>query len=71
MVTADYHTPDWGCLVDFFYNQGLKTCWHGWPGIEPTTLDSGVYDLSATANKFKKVKDDKLIILRLLIQFYI
>jgi len=34
---------------------GLKNCFHGWPGIEPTTttLDlssqSGAYDLSATA----------------------
>jgi len=39
----------------FFCNQGLKNCWHGRPGIEPTTttLDlssqSGAYDLSAMA----------------------
>jgi len=36
-----------------FCNPGLKNYWHGWPGIEPTTLDlcsqSGAYDLSATA----------------------
>jgi len=34
----------------FFCNPALKNCWHGWPGIEPTTLDlssqSGAYDLS-------------------------
>jgi len=34
-----------------FCNPGLKNCWHGRPGIEPTTLDlnsqSGAYDLSA------------------------
>jgi len=55
MATADYYYPDWECLVDFFCNPGLKNCWHGWPGIEPTTttLDlssqSGAYDLSAMA----------------------
>jgi len=52
MVTADYHYPDWGCLVDIFFNPGLKNCWHGRPGIEFTTLylssQSGAYDLSAT-----------------------
>jgi len=43
-------------LLIFFCNPGLKNCWHGWPGIEPTTktLDlssqSGAYDLSATAS---------------------
>jgi len=53
MATADYYYPDWECLVDFFCNPGLKNCWHGWPGIEPPTLDlssqSGAYDFSATA----------------------
>jgi len=55
MATADYYYPDWECLVDFFCNPELKNCWHGWPGIEPTTttLDlssqSVAYDLSATA----------------------
>jgi len=39
MITADYYYPDWECLVDFFGNPGLKNCWHGWPGIKPTTLD--------------------------------
>jgi len=43
-------------LLIFFCNLGLKNCWHGWPGIEPTTLDlssqSGAYDLSATATPF-------------------
>jgi len=39
MVTADYYYPDWECLVDFLCNPGLKNCWHGQPGIEPTTLD--------------------------------
>jgi len=37
----------------FFCNPELKNCWHGRPGIEPTTLDlsfqSGAYDLLATA----------------------
>jgi len=57
MATADYHYPDWECLADFFSNPGLKNCWHGWPGIEPTTttLDlssqSGAYDLSASATR--------------------
>jgi len=50
MVTADYYSPDWEW---FFCNPELKNCWHGRPGIEPTTLDvssqSGAYDLSATA----------------------
>jgi len=36
-----------------FCNPGLKNCWHGWLGIEPTTLDlssqSGACYLSATA----------------------
>jgi len=42
-------------LLIFFAIRGLKNCWHGWPGIEPTTttLDlssqSGAYDLSAMA----------------------
>jgi len=53
MVTPDYYYPDWGGLVDFFCNPGLKNCWNGLPGIEPTTLDlssqSGAYDLSAMA----------------------
>jgi len=55
MAAADYYYPDWECLVDFFCNPGLKNCWHGWLGIEPTTatLDlssqSGAYDLSAMA----------------------
>jgi len=55
MATADYYYPDWECLVDFFCNLGLKNCWQGLLGIEPTTttLDlssqSGAYDLSATA----------------------
>jgi len=39
MVAADYFYPDWGCLVDFFCNLGLKNCWRGQQGIEPTTLD--------------------------------
>jgi len=39
MVTADYYYPDLECLVDFFCNPGLKNCWHGQLGIEPTTLD--------------------------------
>jgi len=46
---AVYYYPDWGC----FCNPGLKNCWNGRLGIEPTTLDlcsqSGAYDLSATA----------------------
>jgi len=37
----------------FFSQSGIENCWHGRPGIEPTTLDinsqSGAYDLSATA----------------------
>jgi len=55
MATADYYYPDWECLVDFFCNPGLQNCWHGQPGIEPTTTtlyissQSGAYDLSATA----------------------
>jgi len=56
MVTADYYYPACESLVDFFCNLGLKNCWHGQPGIEPTTLDlssqsgrAGTYDLSATA----------------------
>jgi len=36
MVTTDYYYPDWGCLVDFFCNLGLKNCC---PGIEHTTLE--------------------------------
>jgi len=60
MVTADYYYPYWECLVDFFRNPGLKSCWHGQPGIEPIPLDpssqSGAYDLSATATPFKSVK---------------
>jgi len=24
MVTADYHYPDWGCLVDFFLQSGVE-----------------------------------------------
>jgi len=50
---TDYYYPDCGCLVDFFCNLGLKNCWHGGLGIDPTTLDlssqSGAYDLSAMA----------------------
>jgi len=28
-----------GALFVIFCNTGLKNCWHGQPGIEPTTLD--------------------------------
>jgi len=64
MATADYYYPDWECLVDFFCNPGLKNCWHGWPGIEPTTItldissQSGAYDLSATAIVDGWIKDE-------------
>jgi len=51
-VTADYYSPDSGCLLDFFFNPSLKNCWHGWLGIAPTTLDlchqPGAFDYSAT-----------------------
>jgi len=37
----------------------LKNCWHGWPGIEPTTIDlcfqSGAYNLSAMATSDNKI----------------
>jgi len=46
MATADYYYPDWECLVDFFCNSGLKNCWHGWPGIEPTTTTLDLIVLS-------------------------
>jgi len=38
MNTADYFFPDWGCLVDFFCNLGLKNFWQG-QIFEPTTLN--------------------------------
>jgi len=44
-----------GALLIFFAIPELKNCWHGRPGIEPTTTtlnlssQSGAYDLSATA----------------------
>jgi len=45
----------------FFFNPGLKDRWHGWPGIEPTTLDLnsqwGAYDLSAMATPMIPRKD--------------
>jgi len=41
-------------LLIFFCNLGLKNCWHGLLGIEPTTLDlgsqSGAYNLSPMVN---------------------
>jgi len=53
MATADYYYLYWELLANFFCTTGLKNCWHGRPGIEPTTFDlssqSGAYDLSATA----------------------
>jgi len=39
-----------------FLNPVLKNCWHGWPGIEPKTLNicsqSGAVDLSSTATLY-------------------
>jgi len=36
-ITADYHIPDWGCLVDFFAFRGEKLLAR--VGIELTTFD--------------------------------
>jgi len=61
-VTADYHYPDLGCLVDFFAIQVEKLI----AGIEPTTLDlcsqSGAYDLSATATPAVSLKHKTFMI---------
>jgi len=48
----------------FFCNPGLKNCWHGRPGMEPTTttttLDlssqSGAYDLSTMMSKVERLE---------------
>jgi len=50
-------------LLIIFCDPGLKNCWHGWPGVEPTTLDlcsqsPGAYDLSAAAQPKLKGQDD-------------
>jgi len=28
IIIADYYYTDWGCLVDFMCNPGLKNCKH-------------------------------------------
>jgi len=47
MVTKDCYNPDWGCLVDFLCNPGLKNCWTH--NLRSYFSQSGAYDLSATA----------------------
>jgi len=50
--------------IDFFCDPGLKNCWHGLLGIEPTTLylssQSGAFDLSAMATPYGIQNDYKL-----------
>jgi len=71
---TDSYYPDWEYLVNFFFNTGLKHCWHGQLGIEPTTLDlssqSGAHDLSAKVvfqhqitNKINKVPSVRVIVI--------
>jgi len=69
-VTADTYEPDWGCLVDFFFNQEVEK-FPVFLGIKPIVIrlssQSGAFDHSAkTTPHFvcfearfgKKLQDD-------------